>query len=461
MRALAAFAALAALLAGCAEVLPASLDRVTLAERDLACGAPCDVILDASERTASEPAVAADPNDPAHLVAVSIAFEREPPSVLRSWVVAHVSRDGGHTWSTQSLPGGPDAEAAHPLATYTQLADPMVQIVPDGTVVLTGLAMRAAGLEAGPLFAYPLTDLSLFVARSSDGGETFQDIQVLAAGIGTFGTLRAGPVGRTYFTPASAYDRPTLVQGPGGALALAWTHVQVPPPHDPAAFYEARVLLATSEDAGRAWSAPSVVARGEVHHGTPAFGANGTLFVSYYAAIADGESVVMLAASTDGGSTWSAPREVVRADYASNGFLRTAGARLLLVYVEPVVEFPTPALLWSDDGGATWRGPLRLDKPEAPGRVLPTLAVDGRGVPYAGFYHPLPDGNVEFRATAWDGERVASATLTREATRPGGSVLHYVGLAGLPEGAFAVWIGGDAPSTDVHGSLVRTVPQQD
>jgi hypothetical protein len=83
------------------------------------CLAPCDVLVDGGAGTASEPTVAVDPNDPLHIVAGSIVWDPVAPGVTRSWLAVHVSWDGGATWVTGRLPGGPEAGPDHPRATAT------------------------------------------------------------------------------------------------------------------------------------------------------------------------------------------------------------------------------------------------------------------------------------------------------------------------------------------------------
>lgn len=122
----------------------------------------------------------------------------------------------------------------------------------------------------------------------------------------------------------------------------------------------------------------------------------------------------------------------------------------------------TPRLRRSLDGGATWSDPMPLDEPEAPGAIRPTVAVDGRDIPYVSFYHALP-----VNESTWFESRVvrvspeegtANGTASEQpfsASAPFGVRGDYMGLAGLPEGVFAAWAGSDgASNVQIRGSRV-------
>jgi hypothetical protein len=136
----------------------------------------------------------------------------------------------------------------------------------------------------------------------------------------------------------------------------------------------------------------------------------------------------------------------------------TSAERIFVAY--PAVEnddWQTPLLTWSDDGGTTWSRPITLDAPEAPGWILPTLAVDGQGRVWSGFFHPLPDGANEYRMAAFTTLALGPVRVNRASIGPqtlGLELGHYMGLAGTPQGAFAVWVSGTVPATDLQGAAL-------
>jgi len=448
---------LAVVVAGCVQP-SASLDPAALlGAGGLVCGEPCDVAVERRAGSASEPALAADPGDPLHLVAGSIQWEPLGPDTDRSWLYAHVSLDGGATWETSRLPGGLDVPPDHPLFGATQMADPWVGILPDGTVLYTGLAFHGARARPAGTLLFPLVDLTAFVARSTDGGLTYPDVTVLDAGMGGFSWVVAGPVGAPVFTPGMYADSTRLATGPDGSAVVFWDWARVPPPEDPGGVFDLYLRASVSTDGGVTWSEAVQLPTLWGVNAAPAIAPDGTI----YAAFAGGpseESGTYLSVSRDRGATWESFEAAIgnAEDYAYLALVpREGGVRAVVTYVEPRGDGDgVPVLQWSDDEGRTWSQPLALDEPAAAGRMLPNLAADGNGRVVVGYYYPVGDGE-EFRAVAWDGERIAGpVALNRQAMAPGGIKLHYVGLAGLPEGAFAVWIGGDAPETDVHGSRV-------
>lgn len=447
-------------LAGCIGPASETADPSGLLDAlpSLACLSPCDVALEQGKGSASEPTVAVNPRDPLHLVAGSIQWEPLGPGVDRAWLVAHVSRDGGATWETRRLPGGLDVPPNHPLAGATQMADPWVGILPDGTVLYAGLAFHGARMQPAGGLLFPLVDLSAFVARSTDGGLTYPDVNVLERGAGGFSWVIAGPAEEAVFTPGAYADSTRLATGPEGTALLVWDWARIPSPDLTLEGFDIYLHAAVSTDSGRTWSQPVQLPQLWATNAAPAIAPDGTFYVGHDGGASEGE--MSLAVSKDRGSTWDV-RPIGTDNAEDNVYLalvsREDGLRLVVTYVQALEDgLGVPVLRWSDDEGATWSEPLPLDEPGRAGRMLPNLAADAQGRVVAGYYYPVGETEEEeFRAVAWDGQALEGpVALNQEPMAPGSIKLHYVGVAGLPEGAFAVWIAGDSPATAVHGARV-------
>lgn len=191
--------------------------------------APCRGAVEAGPTWSREPMVAVDPSDPDHIVVGAQELEVDDAgNRVSSWDVAYVTFDGGATWAASRLPGGPGAGLDHPLAAAGSMTDPFPLILLDGTVLFAGLfspVIVARALPDGSAVVAP--GVSLFVARSTDGGRTFPEVPLVARGAGMFSGAFSGDVG----APGTflVHDKPALAAGPEGTVLLAWSrHDAIP-----------------------------------------------------------------------------------------------------------------------------------------------------------------------------------------------------------------------------------------
>jgi BNR/Asp-box repeat len=105
-----------------------------------------------------EPHLAADPRDPSHLVAAAIAGWTSRTGLATC--ASFVSRDGGITWKSHDL-------------NIRECTDPWVAIAPDGHVALVALGKHDAVADPN--------HMGLLFLRSSDGGDTWQPPTSLGA----------------------------------------------------------------------------------------------------------------------------------------------------------------------------------------------------------------------------------------------------------------------------------------
>ena len=335
------------------------------------------------------PGLAVDPGDLRHVVEVHIEARAEQ-------CLYHVSFDGGATWAGGVL----RAPADFPARACRRADAPGTPTQQDFHMVANGSVQFGSGQNVYTTFASqrPGEGDSVLVARSTDGGRTFNTAVVAIPGGASNATgprhklptlaVRPNPAGDVVYVTASAL----------GASRSAGDTV-----------------VARSSDGGLTWGpAVSVNAAAEtrtLEQSQPVILPDGTVFVAYRT---EGlNAVVMVARSTDGGSTWTRTQAAaVRAygpdaagsNFTDSNFPRMAAdprnGNLYLTWGEgppPPVRsdhFIHPdadvRFIRSTDRGATWSSPVRVNDDPL-----------GTGEPGAGIAqrHPnvyvAPDGRVD------------------------------------------------------------------
>ncbi len=331
----------------------------------------------------------------------------------------HRSHDGGATWHSGAVPVSILVQE-DPTGTYNTLGDPVLAYAPDGTLYLAGVAAR---------FVFPTTpmgwglgglaDLSVFVTRSGDHGQTWGPAVAWHQGV--------GPV------PGGVMqDKPWITVDPEGTLHLAWTR-----------FLSTAMTLEYSrlEPAG-AWTEPVSLATAipgdAVKGATLAAPGGGLLYLSYSEFSGSGGRQAVRV-SEDGGASWGPAIGVAPARSTWFGAIAADPADPLRAVVVVPDQDLQVRFAATRDGGAGWS----LAEPVAPSagdQLLPAVWFG-------------PDGlaRVGYQDLGWPGgERFVLATLHDAGTtvEPAGSVVdpgpyrrEYLGLDG-EQAAWAAWIGG-------------------
>lgn len=395
-----------------------------------------------------EPTVVRDPANPKHLVAAHAVYEPDEAGLARIWIWTQTSGDGGATWTATRLAAAPLSDPTHDLATYNVAGDPVLAFS-GGSVILAGIVAHGVGVATQP-GSMALANLALFVARSDDGGATFTHAQTLMRGVGSYN---------------DNLDKPGLAVGPAGMLLLTWTRFHVIPTTALAELVQADIHYSVSSDQGRTWTRPGVVAPGHHQGSAPLIGSDGAWHVAFEHTIRAGDpsgsaTDLILATSRNQGASWET-RTIGRTASGNYPTVREnpLSKTLFLAYASPTDGGTVPALLSSVDGGGTWEGPLLLEASPTRGKTLTALAVDERGVLFATWYRALgEDGTMVYRAGAISNGTVLGPITIAEGLRPQFAQRDYAGLAGLDDGAFAVWVGEEAPATRIHGAKLVWVP---
>lgn len=388
----------------------------------------------------------------------------------------HVSSDGGSTWSLTAIP--------QPRGEEPKCYAPDVAWDSEGTLYLSFVTLKGRGNVPN----------AVWLSRSDDGGRTLSTPTKLLGPLSFQVRLIADPdaAGRLYLTWLSASEVSLYRFGETGNPVRAMR----------------------SDNGGREWSAPAQVSgtsRARVVAPSPAVGPGGELYVLYldlgddqldYEGLHEGKGgppydglwQLVLARSTDRGETWG---ETVIED-------RVVPTERFIAFVPP---FPSLAvdgnsdrvyvsfqdgrlgdadvLLWrSDDRGATWREPIRVNDTPARDRTaqyLPKVAVAPNGRVDVLYYDRREDpGNLENEVSMQSSfdEGESFAKHLRLSDRPFDSRVGFGEARGLPDlgsrlglvsasaGSFAVWTDAragtrDAPKQDLARAFVGfTEPTQ-
>lgn len=378
----------------------------------------CNVLLTAPVvGPANEVSIAVDPTNPQRLVAGAKDYSLGPDEacgIHRVWAGTYWSRDGGFTWDQGLMPGHDQTlagQSTNPLAGHHCASDPVVFWDFEGSAYYGGLSGIAA--PAGR------PSENVWVAKSQDGGQTYDQINAVA---------------RTD-SPTMFYDKEWFTVDPRtGNIYAAWEIFipgTVPAPTLDAPMGRIQMAFSRSLDEGRTWSAPQILSDSLLPGTLPAPAAgpvrkfimpqvdsNGTIYATWME-FDESEARFVLVKSSDEGETWTAPRAAMDSVHFLYGTLpptefrtftmpilgidRSSGEtddRLYLTWAafNGSGEGPESGtdldvwLAWSDDGGEKWSPALRVnDDGGASAQFMPWLDVGPRGDVHVVFYDRRDD----------------------------------------------------------------------
>ncbi|MFA5944800.1 MAG: hypothetical protein WC876_10080 [Candidatus Thermoplasmatota archaeon] len=437
----------------------------------------CDGPVFDSRVRAREIDVTADPADRNRVAAammVSIPSTRAaPPYDPALWVAVARSSDGGDTWRTADLSGWPGdpASASSPFAGSALVGDPIVRFLPDGTLLLVGLAIRGGAW------------IDVFAARFPEDTLVPSEVSILSRG--GYGepalNMVPGPYQLFY------NDKPEVGVDPvTGAIYVAWMWRMNRP--DPVSV----PVVMLSTDGGRTWQGPVelVEALGAgltsdgLHAGaSPFVTADGMAHVMWW----DQPGNAFQQVDAPSGTLDFGP--AARAQEVQGAF-GGAGA-LIALSVPHVAVGPGPGgvgerayVTWtqeadgrgfdvflshSNDGAVTWSDRVRVNQDDTPGhQVLPAVAVGPGGhvaVSYMDTRNDKGGGEYEaYVAVSRDGSTFEEARMSSVATAPERTqdpvqpIGDYYGIAFGSRGPVALWEDGREGTTDVpYGTAYRCV----
>lgn len=434
--------------------------------------------------------------DPTNATRVAIGakdyslFFAPPCPAQNVWAGVYFTTDNGRLWRHTVLPGFPRDTRASVLQGYRCASDPLVAYDGQGVLHYAGLAFGFAN-DTGPLPQPPAVPLPappvpvppvqppappnatppvappqptlLFVARSRDGGLTWNETAIVAED-------KAGAV--RHDRPAFAVDAAT------GALHLAWTvasGVGAPNASAPADV----LVTSRSVDGGATWTsaAPVATAAPVVRAGGAALAArDGRVVLAFLGQDAQGASVMLAAASADGGETWGPAQSVAavtpppsplenarfRVPTAPSLALDPASGRAMVAWNDAAAGTSDVVVAFSDDGAA-WSAPRAVHGDASNDQFFPAAAFRGDGEALLLFYDRRGDPANKLvqvaLARSADGGETWNETRLNQPAFDGDRSLHqdgspflgdYIGLAAAGQVAWAAWTATPTGRGDVY-----------
>lgn len=307
-------------------------------------------------------------------------------------LVAGASFDGGLTWSETPLPFDACAAGGAP---YFRASDPWVSIGPDGTAYANAIAFERTD-----------PNNAVLAATSTDGGKTWGNLRTVVS----------------YTTAQFATDKNSVTADPvkAGVAYSVWDTLIAPngnPEADLHAFaYTGPGFFSKTTDGGKSWSTPQVIFPTGERNQTIG---NELLVDPRSGALYDFANWIIqpntrkkerdqlaFVKSTDGGTTWSAPKAVLDLDDVpvrdpnTGALIRTGD-----IIPEVAIDGRTGALyaVWQDadfsggafdevafasstNGGATWTTARRISTPTGRPAFTPQVAVSSTGTVGVAYY---------------------------------------------------------------------------
>jgi hypothetical protein len=203
----------------------------------------------------NETSIAVNPTDPDNMIGGANDYQLglNPGGQVSETVLsrAHVTFDGGQTWSMYPL---------YSSSTYQATGDPAVAFDAAGHAYYATLGFRFVG----PVSA---TNPDVVVSNSGDGGKTWKVVRV-AAGTGNAGS------------PGHLLDKEYVAAwGDGNAIVTYGDFLL----GQKGSFISARIFASVTHDGGTTWSTPQVISGNlqEAFVSTPVVAADGSIFVSF------------------------------------------------------------------------------------------------------------------------------------------------------------------------------------
>lgn len=390
----------------------------------------------------NEPALAINPTDPMNIVAGSNDYGTPSGD---AWCGYYWSNDGGETWGRDLIPGY-DGDRSSPLWRFAGGGDPVLTFAPDGTCYMAGIVF-----QRDPAIGNILKPGSgIFVARSDNGGESFDMVSLVISSISNYVTF---------------HDKEWIAVDPTtGDVHVTWTAFQL---------YGVSSAMAhsVSTDRGETWSRPQIISeitrkerqvQGSQAEVTP----DGVLHVSW---IEYDIGSLRYTRSTDGGASFEQVRTIASVtplDYfLPNGDYRTPtmcdmavdnteGNRSGSIYIAWPDQRTGEADIYmvaSYNGGDTWISPIKVNNATTAmdnDQFFPAVAVGNDGSVQVMFYDRRDDPendliSVYFAISrdgglTWENIRMQDEPFDGDNTR-GPFIGDYLALASGPGWTVGVW----------------------
>ncbi len=277
---------------------------------------------------------------------------------------------------------------------------------------------------------YQLADGSMGVAKTTDGGETWQ---APTQADDTIGNLD---------------DKETACVDAAGNIYMMWDHFVTQ--------NQANLVFTKSLDGGTSFQPTQVLGSWDTHGGIPYLTCtpNGTLFVSTIGdSVPDGPlNVIHFMKSTDYGNTWSSPMVANPPGYPEIAIITVCAVdsnhHLYICFAAGYTTDKEVYIIKSTDGGNTWSAPVQVNDVTTNMQRMVEMHIDAddnihvawldaRNGEWDIYYSYSTNGGVSFS----DDYRITSEGFPLSFTRPG----DYITLRSDSTGKlFIVWTDGRA-----------------
>jgi hypothetical protein len=417
----------------------------------LNCDADCNIPVSVKPNPSAETHVAVNPADPDNIVAASNDLNNPSQDV---WLHYYTTKDGGDTWSDGAIPGYRGSLDPSILTGMGTSCDPAIAFDMDDNVYIAGVGYNRHYAHIGRATL-------IFVAHSSNGGETFDNV----AQVSNSWTR----VGRFHDKEWIAVDLNT------GNVYVTWTMF--------VGYNTGHIMFSRSTDHGSSWSTPSKIA--EFASDTDAQGSfvqvdkNGTIHVVWRDFSDD---TIHYTKSTDQGNSWAPVRAIVQMEpplwVMEGGTYRTPTMPTMAVDLSDGPYSNSIYITWQDDrygdadilltmsrdGGETWNDtPVRVNNDtigNGADQFFPAVTVSWQGYIHVMFYDKRYDPNMTLLGvtyavsvdggqnfsinlnvtdTLFDGDKGGKSNWSAITGDSSGFIGDYLGIAANNETAFLFW----------------------
>jgi hypothetical protein len=432
---------------------------------------PQNVILTTRPDDNNEPSIAISTVDHDTLVGGSNDYNTPNGD---AWCGYYTTHDRGRTWSEKLIggyPGGP----VNALTGFKGGGDPVIVCDAGGNFYYAGIAFKRSVNPFNPIGFGITAGIAncVFVARSSDNGETFPQVVMVWAALESLVRFN---------------DKEWIAVDPqNGNVYLVWAIFTV--------MLTARLMFSRSTDGGQSWSRPLTI----TETSSAEFNVQGAAIVVdnesaiHVTWMGYGTNTIRYSRSTDQGQSFSTPQDVAPLvpipSPLPNGNYRTpdmtalavdtsgtnTSGRLYVTWADYSNGDADVYLMYSRDGGGSWDGPTRVNNDtlgNGKDQFYPTVAVSAEGWVHVSFYDRRSDPNntmLEYWwAISFDGGEtfpinipMSNASFNGDWSRAGSNdfIGDYTTIVANNETVAAVWCdtregSESAPDSEIYGAIV-------